>query len=184
TEPKWQYETLRVEKVGLLTYESLEAPQNISVSCPVYGSFAPTMRISVQGSFEAGGLKQVTLPGERSGDTRAIDFKITGMNVIVYDANEINRLNDDPSYTNRACGVTWVAGEAQELSSMECMKSSASGSYDGPVVGAPRFGIYNTSPFTVAGESVKFLLLDDAGTEDSRPTAFATDSGPGMQKIQ
>ena len=185
TEPKWQYETLRVEKVGLLTYESLEAPQNSSVNCPDYSSITtPWMRVSIQGSFDAGGLKQVTLPGERSGDTRAIDFKITRLSVIVYDANEINRLNDYPSNTNRACGVTWVAGEARELSSMECMKSSASGTYDGPVVGAPRFGIYNISPFTVAGESVKFLLLDDAGTEDSRPSAFATDSGRGMQKIQ
>ena len=183
-EPKWNYETLVVEKVGVLTYESLEAPQTGGVDCPEYSSVdAPTIRISVQGSFEAGGLKSIDLPPDRSGDTRAIDFKFTRLTVTVYDENEINRLNDYPSNTNRACGVTWAAGVAQDLTSMQCMNADASGTYDGPVVGGMRYGIYNISPFTIGGQAVKFLRIEDADSEGNRPTAFRDGNSVDLQKL-
>jgi hypothetical protein len=175
----WEYETLVIESVGNLAYESIETDDSSSVDCPPFGSVStPRMRVALDGTFSAGGLASVTLPAERSGDTRKLDFTVTNLEVTVYDYNMISSLN-----SRGACGGTnWVSGQVRALPSLACMKED-SGSYDGPVVGEPRFGIYNISPFTVGGQSVKFLLIEDGNTEATRPAAFKSDSGPGLEKL-
>lgn len=177
----WHYETFFFESDGKLAYENIDTGDYSSVDCPAYVSVTtPKMKTSIEGSFTAGGLTAVTLPAERSGDTRKIDFKVTSMKVTVYDDTVVYELNSRVG--GPACGVTWALNQPQSLNSLACLHANQA-SYDGPVVDEPRYGIYNISPFTVAGQSVKFLLIEDGNTEATRPTGFNAGSGPGLQKL-
>ena len=160
------FETFTFLKTGALVHEDVVASNYCETP---YDAITPKLRVVHAAIYDVGGIFNATLPDGHTGDVRAIDIRITGITVTVYDEQILADFN-----ANKNCGVTWVAGVATAITDGACLNPNPTngGGDGGPNIGGTVLGIYNVS-------SSKFLFQDEDGKTGSvgiRPTAFLSNS--------